>query len=248
MDRSNLLSIGEFSQLTGASIKALHYYEKIQILKPAWIDRNSNYRYYSLEQIRFAEAIELMLDYEIRLSEMPEYLTSDGLNINYDKLFAHAKALTEQRIAELEDKKKKIEQYQDLLSNEYMIDSKSDFGPLWLMSAADPDLTKSIAIKKMLQEARSCGLKFHKHYGRIMFCNGDEERLYYYIDLVVPPRKLVIRENIFRLPEGEYRILPRSGFTLDDARTAFTDLYAIDYDKIVIESEHSLACLLPAEE
>ena len=49
--RSSLLSIGEASKLKNVSIKALRYYEKIGIFKPAYIDPQSGYRYYSPAQL-----------------------------------------------------------------------------------------------------------------------------------------------------------------------------------------------------
>ncbi|RND01213.1 MerR family DNA-binding transcriptional regulator [Lysinibacillus halotolerans] len=46
-DKEKLYSIGEVSKLMNISIKALRYYDKIGLFKPAYVDPNSNYRYYS---------------------------------------------------------------------------------------------------------------------------------------------------------------------------------------------------------
>ncbi|MCL2222593.1 MAG: MerR family DNA-binding transcriptional regulator, partial [Oscillospiraceae bacterium] len=48
--KSGLLSIGDISKFTGVSIKALRYYERIGILKPAYVDPDSLYRYYNFNQ------------------------------------------------------------------------------------------------------------------------------------------------------------------------------------------------------
>ncbi len=42
-----LYSIGEVSTLMNISIKALRYYDSIDLFKPAYVDPKSNYRYYS---------------------------------------------------------------------------------------------------------------------------------------------------------------------------------------------------------
>ena len=39
--------IGEFSTLTGASVKTLRYYDEINLLKPSNADKFTNYRYYT---------------------------------------------------------------------------------------------------------------------------------------------------------------------------------------------------------
>ena len=55
--KDKLLSIGEMAKLTGVGIKALRYYEKINILKPAFVDANTGYRYYKFSQTYMIELI-----------------------------------------------------------------------------------------------------------------------------------------------------------------------------------------------
>ena len=50
MKKNALLSIGDFSKVTGVGIKALRYYDEIGILTPAFIDSNSGYRKYAVHQ------------------------------------------------------------------------------------------------------------------------------------------------------------------------------------------------------
>ena len=45
------MTIGEVAKVKQISIKALRYYEKIGILKPAYCDPNTGYRYYKNEQM-----------------------------------------------------------------------------------------------------------------------------------------------------------------------------------------------------
>lgn len=49
---SQLLRIGEFAGLTRVSIKALRFYAAEELLVPAWVDPDSGYRYYRVEQAR----------------------------------------------------------------------------------------------------------------------------------------------------------------------------------------------------
>lgn len=47
---SKYYSIGEMSKLNKVSIQTLRYYDQIGLLKPVYVDKESNYRYYSIDQ------------------------------------------------------------------------------------------------------------------------------------------------------------------------------------------------------
>ena len=46
-----MFRIGEFSKLTKTTIKSLRYYDKVGLLKPAFVDPDTAYRYYTEEQL-----------------------------------------------------------------------------------------------------------------------------------------------------------------------------------------------------
>lgn len=49
------MHIKEFSELCGVSVRTLHYYDEIGLLKPAFVDEQNGYRFYdekSLERIQ----------------------------------------------------------------------------------------------------------------------------------------------------------------------------------------------------
>ena len=52
------LSIGEFSQITHLSIKTLRRYHEAGLLEPDYVDPQSSYRYYSLDQVPTAQVIQ----------------------------------------------------------------------------------------------------------------------------------------------------------------------------------------------
>lgn len=61
---NNFLSIGELAKLRNVNVQSLRYYEKLGILIPAYINPESGYRYYSLEQIMILDTIILCIDKE----------------------------------------------------------------------------------------------------------------------------------------------------------------------------------------
>jgi DNA-binding transcriptional MerR regulator len=54
------LSIGQMSNLTGVSIPTLRYYESIGLLKPSYVNPQTNYRYYSVIHCWLIEIIVLL--------------------------------------------------------------------------------------------------------------------------------------------------------------------------------------------
>lgn len=79
--RSSLLSIGEASKLKNVSIKALRYYEKIGIFKPAYIDPQSGYRYYSPAQLFDLDVILTCNELDIPLKHILDYQTKHGTDL-----------------------------------------------------------------------------------------------------------------------------------------------------------------------
>src|SRR5262245_62034308 len=73
-----LLSIGRFAQVTGLTAKALRHYDVLGLLRPAYVDDFSGYRWYSLEQARDAVAIRRLRSFELPLDEIAEVLLGDG--------------------------------------------------------------------------------------------------------------------------------------------------------------------------
>lgn len=65
-----MFRIGEFSKLTQVSIRMLRYYDEEGLFKPAEIDRFTQYRLYSAEQIPVLNKIKFLRDLGFNVSEM----------------------------------------------------------------------------------------------------------------------------------------------------------------------------------
>ncbi|QZY55174.1 MerR family transcriptional regulator [Crassaminicella profunda] len=50
-------SIGETAKINNVSIQALRLYDRMGLLKPAYVDPNSNYRYYTIDQFIYLDLI-----------------------------------------------------------------------------------------------------------------------------------------------------------------------------------------------
>jgi DNA-binding transcriptional MerR regulator len=76
MKDRNLFTIGEFSKVTGLSVKTLRYYHEQGILSPTVIDDESGYRYYDDRKIETAKIVTELRRLEFSISEIAEILCS----------------------------------------------------------------------------------------------------------------------------------------------------------------------------
>lgn len=72
--------IGDFSKLTGVSVKTLRYYDSIDLLKPSNIDNFTNYRYYSDQELMLFKRIELLKKLGFTLEEIKENINNISLD------------------------------------------------------------------------------------------------------------------------------------------------------------------------
>jgi len=96
MAKKHLLSIGEISKITGASVKSLRYYERIGILTPAYTDPCTKYRYYSAPQIYTIDLIQHFIELDIPLKDMSGFTNAD--NINFRNLLEHGEKIAKQKL------------------------------------------------------------------------------------------------------------------------------------------------------
>jgi DNA-binding transcriptional MerR regulator/effector-binding domain-containing protein len=69
-----VFSIGEFSRITGLSIKTLRFYHDRGLLAPAWVDDKTGYRYYDSRQIDRARIITQLRGLEFTLEQIADML------------------------------------------------------------------------------------------------------------------------------------------------------------------------------
>ena len=72
--------IGEFSILKSVTVKTLRYYDKIDLFKPAVIDKYTGYRYYSEEQVEIFNKIAKYKELNFSLDQIKELLTNKNSN------------------------------------------------------------------------------------------------------------------------------------------------------------------------
>jgi effector-binding domain-containing protein len=95
----NLVPIGRFSAMTRLSVKALRHYDELGLLRPAFVDPSSGYRYYRPAQANQAEAIRILRSVEMPLEEIAALLADADPELAGKRLRQHRERL-EARLAE----------------------------------------------------------------------------------------------------------------------------------------------------
>jgi MerR family transcriptional regulator, activator of bmr gene len=96
--KETLYTIGEVSKLANVSIKALRYYDKINLFKPAYVDPNTNYRYYNDSQLHHLDLIkslkyigtpieDMKKAQELKTNEFFTFLTEQEDHVNQKLLY-----------------------------------------------------------------------------------------------------------------------------------------------------------------
>ena len=100
------MQIKEFAKLTGVSVRTLHYYDEIGLLKPAFVDEQNGYRFYDENSLLRMQEILFYRELDFPLKSILEILSSPD--------YVKQKALAEQRKL-LELKKDRLERIIDAL-------------------------------------------------------------------------------------------------------------------------------------
>lgn len=114
-----LYSIGEIAKLFHMNIRTLRYYDDIGVLKPAFINQETGYRYYSTEQFERLNTIRYLRALDVPLAKITEFFEEKDVDMILS-LFLEQREKVRQRKTELEKIECKItnriEQIENALS------------------------------------------------------------------------------------------------------------------------------------
>lgn len=127
-----MFSIGEFSKITGLSIKALRLYHDKELLVPNQVDESTSYRYYRDKDLERAKTITFLKGLTFSLGEIKEILSSFGDDAELVRVLEQKREVVDQKIQSLKiasnsiDKiiksEKEAESYED--SQDFQIEEK----------------------------------------------------------------------------------------------------------------------------
>ena len=97
--KEKLYTIGQVSKLSNVSIKALRYYDKIDLFKPVHVDPETNYRYYKDSQLYHLDLIKSLKYIGTPLEEMKKAQALNTDNLLY--FITEQEQLIEEKLQDL---------------------------------------------------------------------------------------------------------------------------------------------------
>lgn len=119
----DLIKIGEMAKLFGLTVKTLRYYDQIGLLKAAYINPETGYRYYSVEQFEQLNTILYLRTQGMPLADIAEALTHLSPGRIKSLLSQQLESVNTQmqRLQQVQTNlKSRIEQIEDLMENDML--------------------------------------------------------------------------------------------------------------------------------
>lgn len=100
MHGGDLLTIGQLARLSGLTVKALRHYDRIGLLKPAFVDSETGYRRYERSQLPRAHAIRRLRGLDVSLDGIRRVL--DGEPREATSVLEHQRVVVEAEMFRLQ--------------------------------------------------------------------------------------------------------------------------------------------------
>lgn len=104
--------IGDFANIVNISVRTLRYYDEIGLLKPEIVDKYTNYRYYTEDNVVEAQFIMLLKEVGFTLQEIIDYknflLNFDNNDDGTNQFLLKKQEQISRQMEELQEKYDKI--------------------------------------------------------------------------------------------------------------------------------------------
>ncbi|AKG36804.1 MerR family transcriptional regulator [Paenibacillus durus] len=159
-----MLKISAFSKLTRVSVKTLHFYDNLGLLKPAVVDENNGYRYYTEEQLLTVKRIVALKEQGFTLEQIKPMLEENVLPETVKNQLTDKKKELEQAIHEAQNQLNEIDRRLTRIeeSEEHHQHTPAAIRyvePQLIASIRDtvPRTQLCLLLDEILQYVRSCG-------------------------------------------------------------------------------------------
>lgn len=234
MDRQTgngrLLSIGDISKFTGVGVKALRYYERINILKPVYVNPDSRYRYYTFDQVNVVMLIQLALEGGVPLKKLQRFLDEQG-NVDIQSFVAHVKKTVAAKLQALNMGLR----YFDDIEKAAAVQSRYAVGELYLrhwheqyylVKPYGKPFTEGddYEITKLIFEDSYFGGSAPEllEWGRLAYHTPEGTARYVFVE-APPPQRSKKEPNWKIMPAGDYWCRQAQSRQIEDVATIFSD-------------------------
>jgi len=106
-----MFTIGEFSRLTGLTVKALRFYHEEGLLEPTSVDDQTGYRYYDGSKVELARTIAFLKELDFSLAEIRELLRECDDAAGLTAALQRQRATIDERIGRLKKARQLLDEF-----------------------------------------------------------------------------------------------------------------------------------------
>lgn len=207
---NNYYSIGELARYQNVSKQTLIYYDRIGLFRPAYVDPNTGYRYYSPKQIDYLDTILIMKKIGFSLEEIKDHMKNYNLE-NSSLILKKQLHVIDEQIRELRLIRSRVqhrcvsmEEALKYRSNPIVVESAPHQFVLWHKVEAPYSLEEvSIATKKCFTDAKKERLPIFFQSGVVVPTERIERGVFTEASIAFIPIEYNTKaKNIMELPAG----------------------------------------------
>jgi DNA-binding transcriptional MerR regulator len=106
-----MFTIGEFSRLTGLTVKAIRFYHEAGLLEPTCVDDQTGYRYYDASKIELARTIGFLKELDFSLAEIRDLLPESAGGSGLTAALERQRATIDERIRRLKKARRSLDEF-----------------------------------------------------------------------------------------------------------------------------------------
>ena len=207
---NNYYSIGELARYQNVSKQTLIYYDRIGLFRPAYVDPNTGYRYYSPKQIDYLDTILIMKKIGFSLEEIKDHMKNYNLE-NSSLILKKQLHVIDEQIRELRLIRSRVqhrcvsmEEALKYRSNPIVVESAPHQFVLWHKVEVPYSLEEvSIATKKCFTDAKKGRLPIFFQSGVVVPTDRIERGVFTEASIAFIPIEYNTKaKNIMELPAG----------------------------------------------
>lgn len=244
LKNAELLSIGTVSRLSGVHIKSLRYYDRLGILRPAYTDPETGYRYYTFPQLSVIDAIKMCVELDIPLKNFTNFMDEDGRRIRYAELLNYGRQIAEEKQRRIKEGLAFIDEAQKEISRTAAYRERGETMECvlpereWFIADCKEAKGKedySYQLTRLMLEAEKQGFSIGYELGIFHLYQEGKRKAYLFVDV---QRECPTEcESFFRVPESKYLCKQTDRGSIEYTQEAFPEISWENYTGIVVETE-----------
>ena len=242
-----MFTIGEFSKVTGLTVKTLRFYHEQGVLAPSCVDESSGYRYYNESKIETARVITYLRELDFSLAEIAAILRDEPDDAAMLDILERQRSAVEAKLRRLRQTAASLDTFiqQELEARQVMASASYEV----VQKAVEPMLIAGIRMQGKYSDCGQAFSRIGRAFGR--YICGKCMLLHYDTDYrendanfeaCMPVRKAIDKSDI------QVRQLP-GGHCVSLLHKGPYDTLGRSYAKILgYIKAHGLALELPSRE